>query len=161
MYQCKREQKYVAPRWIKEALGQEEEAEEVAKVATSSSSSSWERPLTDFQAVEMSDYIFNEQEAQAYFSDEGEETGYYEPGPSWEHMWFQDHETHDYPWNLEPYGPEAYGAYWERWLEEVIAPPPADYYYRNAAAVLAKYMRSKERIRREEGQARVNANPAT
>ena len=135
-----KKQEYVAPRWIKEALGHAEDAEEATRVATSSSISSWERPLTDSQAVEMSDYIFNDQEAQAYFSDDEEEDlEYFEQGPSWEHMWFQGRETHDYPWNLAPYGPEAYGAYWEQWLEEVIAPPPADYYYRNAAAICQRY----------------------
>ena len=50
-----KKQEYVAPRWIKEALGQEEETEGTTKVVTSSSSSSWERPLSDSQAVEMSD----------------------------------------------------------------------------------------------------------
>ena len=135
-----KKQEYVAIRWIKETLGHADDAEEVAKVATSASSSSWERPLTDSQAIELSDYILNDQEAQAYFSDEAEDDlEYFEQGPSWEHMWFQGRESLDYPRNLRPYGPEAYGAFWESWLEEVIAPPPADYYHRNAAAVLADY----------------------
>ena len=86
----------------------------------------------------MSNYLLNEQEAQEFFSEESEGENN-EPGPSWEHMWFQDHASHDYPPNLVTYGPEAYGAYWERWLAEIIAPPPADYYHPNAAAVLAQY----------------------
>ena len=131
----------MAPRWLEEALGQAEEETVPGKMATSSSSSSWERPLTDSQAVEVSDYLLNEQEAHEYFSDEAEEAEYYEPGPSWEHIWFHDHASHGYPLNLAPYGPEAYGAYWERWLAEVIAPPPADYYHQHSAAALARYER--------------------
>ena len=70
-------------------------------------------------------------------SDESEEEAEY--GPAWEHMSFDDRASYEYPHNLLPYGPEAYGAFWERWLEEVIAPPPQDYYQQNAASVIEHY----------------------
>ena len=128
-----KKQPYVEPSWVKKALGQKQTEARGA----SSSSSSWERPLTDSQAVELSDYLLTEQEAQACNCEESEEEAEY--GPTWEHMCFQDNATYEYPDNLLPYGPEAYGAYWERWLAEVIAPPPYDYYQQNAAAVIAQY----------------------
>ena len=85
----------------------------------------------------MSNYLLTEQEAHAVNSEESDVEA--EPGPAWEHRWFQDSASYEYPVNLAPYGPEAYGAYWERWLAEIIAPPPADYYQQNAASVLAQY----------------------
>ena len=101
----------------------------------------WNRPLTDSQAVEISDYILTEQEAHEFYSEEPEEEEEY--GPAWEHIWFQDNAIYEYPHNLLPYGPEAYGAYWERWLAEVITPPPQDYYQQNAASVIAQYDKRK------------------
>ena len=65
-----KKQPYIEPSWVKEALGQEEQ--QAATGANSSSSSSWERPLTDSQAVEMSNYLLTEQEAHAFNSEESE-----------------------------------------------------------------------------------------
>ena len=93
-----KKQPYIEPSWVKEALWKEEQQETTG--ANSASSSSWERPLTDSQAVEMSNYLLTEQEAQAYDSEEPEAENE-EPGPAWEHMWFKDLESHDWPWNLE------------------------------------------------------------
>ena len=85
----------------------------------------------------MSNYLLTEQEAQAFNSEESEEEAEY--GPAWEHVRFQENASYEYPENLAPYGPEAYVAYWERWLAEIIAPPPADYYQQNAASVVVQY----------------------
>ena len=62
-----------------------------------------------------------------------------EDGPSWEHIWFHGRESEQFPADLRSYGPEAYGAYWEKWLAEVIRPPPPGYYYIQNDAILSKY----------------------
>ena len=108
-----KKQEFVAPKWIKEALyphGNEET--ESNHRHTGASSSSWEGPITDSQAVHISDYILTEQEEQAYFSaDENESLAEPDQGPAWERMWFSDLDSDRYPADLSPYGPEAYGAY--------------------------------------------------
>ena len=124
-------QPYIEPAWVKAAIGQAH----VAAGASSSSSSSWERPLTDSQAVELSDMLLTEQETREFLSDESEE----ETGPAWEQPDFINKASYEYPYNLQPYGPEAYGAFWEQWLDELVAPTPHDYYQQNAASVIAHY----------------------
>ena len=42
-------------------------------------------------------------------------------------------------------GPEAYGAFWEQWLEELTAPTPHDYYQRNAASVIEEYDKKRDK----------------
>ena len=125
-------QPYVEPGWVKAALGQDNGV----AGATSSSSSSWERPLTDSQAVEISDALLTEREMREFLS---EESGEEESGPAWEQQGFAHKASYEYPHNLLPYGPEAYGAFWEKWLEELVTPPPQDYYQQNAASVIAHY----------------------
>ena len=124
-------QPYIEPAWIKAAIGQEN----APTGANSSSSSSWERPLTDTQAVELSDVLLTEQETREFLSEESEE----ETGPAWEQADFTNKASYEYPHNLLPYGPEAYGAFWEQWLDELVAPTPHDYYQQNAASVIAHY----------------------
>ena len=96
---------------------------------TGASNSSWEGPITDFQAVQVSDYMLTEQEAQAYFSADENENPEPDQGPAWERMWFSELESDQYPADLSHYGPEAYGAFWETWLAELHQPPPPDYYH--------------------------------
>ena len=67
---------------------------------------------------------------------ESEEPEY---GPSWEHIWFQGQESDAFPADLRSYGPDAYGAYWEQWLAEVIRPPPPGYYCSQNEAIIRKY----------------------
>ena len=124
-------QPYIEPAWVKAAIGQAQGA----TGTSSSSSSSWDRPLTDTQAVELSDMLLTEQEIREFLSDESEE----ETGPSWEQPDFINKASYEYPYNLQPYGPEAYGAFWEQWLDELVAPTPQDYYQQNAASVIAQY----------------------
>ena len=124
-------QPYIEPAWVKAAIGQQN----ATTGATSSSSSSWERPLTDSQAVELSDILLTEQEIREFLSEESEA----ETGPAWEQPDFINKASYEYPHNLQPYGPEAYGAFWEQWLDELVAPTPYDYYQQNAASVIAHY----------------------
>ena len=44
-------------------------------------------------------------------------------------MKIKEYDSDRFPADLSPYGPEAYGAYWEKWLAEVIRPPLPGYYY--------------------------------
>ena len=106
---------------------------------TGASSSSWEGPLTETQAVHISDYLLTDQEAQVYLS-EYEEEGQEQPerGPAWERIWFSEYDSDRFPADLSPYGPETYGAYWEKWLAEVIRPPPPGHYDMQNEAILAK-----------------------
>ena len=88
----------------------------------------------------MSDYLLTEQEAQEYLSEKNDsDPEQPDIGPAWEHMWFQEYESDRFPDDLSPYGPEAYGAYWEKWLAEIIRPPPPGYYYIQKDAILAKH----------------------
>ena len=64
-----KKQEYVALKWIKEALDpQNYEDTETNQHQADASSSSWEGPLTDSQAVHISDYLLTDQEAQAFLS---------------------------------------------------------------------------------------------
>ena len=53
-------------------------------------------------------------------------------------MKIKEYDSDRFPADLSPYGPEAYGAYWEKWLAEVIRPPLPGYYYMQNEAILAK-----------------------
>ena len=123
-------QPYVEPEWVRAAIG-----EESKPGANSSSSSSWEKPLTDSQAVELSDMLLTEQETKEFLSDESD----IDTGPAWEQSDFKDMKSYEYPYDLQPYGPEAYGAFWEQWLDELAAPTPHDYYQQNAVSVIEVY----------------------
>ena len=125
-----KKQEYVALSWVTEALGTGSGAANSATIThhTGASSSSWEGPIYDTQAVALSDHLLTEQEEAAFFSDDEEQQGP-DRGPSWETAWFYGFESDQYPADLRPYGPEAYEAYCEAWLEEVQRPPPQDYYY--------------------------------
>ena len=86
-----KKQDYIAPKWIEEALGAQPQTAANNETRTEgASSSSWEKPITDSQAVEMSDYLLTEQEAQEYLS-ENNDSDPEQPdiGPAWEHMWFR------------------------------------------------------------------------
>ena len=120
------------------------------------SSSSWEGPITDSQAVAVSDYLLTEQETAQYYSEDGEaETDVHkeeqiydennkksEPtyedvqdlgsGPSWEIEIPPPMRSIEYPRNMEGYtisGENAYDAYFKACLDEVMEPPPSDTYY--------------------------------
>ena len=93
-------------------------------------SSSWEQPITDTQAIEISNCIFSKDEEHAYFSEEEAATA---PGPAWEQTWFKDRTTDtwyyapQYPHKIE--GSESGDSNWEAWLAEVTTVPPPNYYY--------------------------------
>ena len=116
-------QPYKEPEWIRAELNSDRNN------GASSSSSSWTTHISDSQAVEMSDYLLTEHQAQIYMSEEDDIEEEPENGPSWEHIWFHGQESDAFPADLRPYGPEAYGAYWEQWLAEIIRPPPPGYHY--------------------------------
>ena len=78
---------FVAPKWIEEALGEKAQAENTNDVRSkSASSSNWDKPLTDTQAVEISDYLITDQEAQFFVSEDEDTQVTPEPeaGPAWE-----------------------------------------------------------------------------
>ena len=125
-------QPYVEPEWVRAEIGEE------SKPGTnSSSSSSWEKPLMDSQAVAISDMLLTTQEAKEFLSDGSDIEN--DIGPAWEHNDFTNMKSYEYPYDLQPYGSEAYGAFWEQWLKELAAPTPHDYYQRNAASVIEAY----------------------
>ena len=53
-------------------------------------------------------------------------------------MKIKEYDSDRFPADLSPYGPEAYGAYWEKWLAEVIRPPLPGYYYMQNEAILTR-----------------------
>ena len=145
----------MAPDWVKEALEQGDHMQHIkpenqVRIFTptrgQASSSSWEGPITDSQAVVVSDYLLTEQEAAQYHSEDGEEEpdinqrgeqAYEEAqdlgtGPSWEMEIPPRMKSIEYPRNMGAYarsGEDAYEAYWKAWLEEVIEPPTSDTAY--------------------------------
>ena len=64
-------QAYKEPQWIKEILSKEQEnkGQQQVEQQQSSSASSWEQPISDTQAVEISDYIMTNEEEHAFFLD--------------------------------------------------------------------------------------------
>ena len=129
-------QPYIAPKWVRAEIGAESRPG-----ANSSSSSSWETPLTDSQAVGISDFLLTEQETKEFLSEESDND--IDNGPAWEQSDFKNMKSYEYPYNLQPYGPEAYGAFWEQWLEELAAPTPHDYYQQNAASINEVYDKTR------------------
>ena len=67
-----KKQNYVAPSWVAEALGGDTGATNSATTRqhTGASSSSWEGPISDTQAIAISDHLLTEQEEAAFFSDD-------------------------------------------------------------------------------------------
>ena len=78
--------------------------------------------------MRVSDYLLTEEKELDFFSEE-ENTPGPEQGPTWEQIWFAECDANWYPADLRSYGPKAYEMYWEKWLADVIQPPPPDYYY--------------------------------
>ena len=81
--------------------------------------------------------LLTTQEAKEFLSDGSDIEN--DIGPAWEHNEFANMKSYEYPYDLLPYGSEAYGAFWEQWLEELVAPTPHDYYQQNAASVIEAY----------------------
>ena len=110
---------YREPQWIKDILDTEKISDNQPEQAPgsrptrSSSSSSWEQPIPDTQALEISDYIMTRDEERAFFS-EGEELS-----QAWE-VTYSTHEQHTIP-------EESPGDYWETWLEEINQLPMLGY----------------------------------
>ena len=125
-------QDFVASKWVKEALEADSSASTQAQSTypnqTGASSSSWEGPISDTQAVAVSDYLLNEQETAQDFSEE-DEPGRPELGPAWEVAWYHGLHSHQYPRDLGGYGDDGYESYWEAWLDEIQRPPPTNEYY--------------------------------
>ena len=84
-----KKQEYVAPSWVTDALGDGSGAANSATSMhhTGASSSSWEGPISNTQAVALSDHLLTVQEEAAFFSDEEEPQGP-DIGPSWQTAWF-------------------------------------------------------------------------
>ena len=76
-------QTYHEPQWIKEALRGEREPSgaDTRAHSNSASSSSWEQPLTDSQAVNLNNYILTSEEASEFFA-EREEGDSNHPNPA-------------------------------------------------------------------------------
>ena len=117
---------------------------------SSASSAHWEQPISDTQAVELSNYLLTAEEEQEFlatqedsftidqFSQESEEALL-----SWEVHVNQSRDdaltTHWHWDNISStwyYGPQfpyatqaANDPNWAEWLEGVTSPPPQDYYY--------------------------------
>ena len=68
-------QEYKAPSWVKKIMAKEDNMQKKEAQSTSSSSTHWEKPISDTQAVEISDFIMTTAEEQAFFQDDGGETG--------------------------------------------------------------------------------------
>ena len=102
-----KKQEYVPPKWVQEQIGTTN-----ANQSPTPASSSWEGPITDSQAVRISDYLLTEEEEREFFSNE-ENTHGPEQGPSWEQIWFADHDANWDPADLRGYGPQAYEIYLE------------------------------------------------
>ena len=123
-------QAYKEPDWIKNILSKDrEQNQQQARQQQSSSSSSWEQPISETQAVEISDYIMTHAEEQAFLSDEddramsshadqqdtqqqSEENAWSEEAPpSWEQHWEND--------TQQPATQVEDSFDWEAWLDEI------------------------------------------
>ena len=92
-----KQQAYKEPAWITKILDRDEKNDKQARQTPSSSSSRWEQPITDTQAVEISKFIMTSAEEQAFFDGEGCDTSSQnqsseanqdsEEAPSWERYW--------------------------------------------------------------------------
>ena len=117
----------MAPNLVKEALAADgntsSENAHDAQPRGQPSSSSWEGPLADSQAIAISDYLLNEQETTQYLGEDNEpsstvgETSAQEPesGPSWENGWTVGFTSHQYPRDLGGYsvsGETASDTFW-------------------------------------------------
>ena len=69
--QLLKEQEYKAPSWVTKIIEQEENMQRNKWQSSSSSSSRWEAPISDTQAVEISDFIMTTEEEKAFFQDDG------------------------------------------------------------------------------------------
>ena len=132
-------QSYHEPAWVKAVLRNEQGDLDPQETNNTSSSSSWEQPLTDSQAIHISDYILTREEELQFMSEEEDGNDHQEQGnaPAWEQAWENDRPqaTHDYsnelwypgpvsgwPIDLRHYGDDADDEYWSRWLAEVSLP---------------------------------------
>ena len=126
------QQAYKEPAWITKILDKEKQQEsQQARQRPSSSSSSWEQPMSDTQAVEISNFIMTTAEEQAFFagddcamssqdnntSDAQIESE--EAPPSWEQHW--ELETQ------QPATQVADSFDWEAWLAEISELPVQGY----------------------------------
>ena len=117
---------------------QEQKPRQQAKPKQSSSSSSWEQPISDTQAVEISDYIMTHEEEQAFFSDEDDSANSSQPNrqdtlqqreenapegeeapPSWEQAWHDDVQ--------QPSAIAEDTFHWVAWLDEIKQLPIQGY----------------------------------
>ena len=69
--QLLKEQEYKAPSWVTKIIEKEESMQRNKLQSSSSSSSRWEAPISDTQAVEISDFIMTTEEEKAFFQDDG------------------------------------------------------------------------------------------
>ena len=152
-------QEYREPQWIKDVLGSEAKSDNKleetsgSRPNTSPSSSSWEQPISDSQAVQISDYILTGEEEQDFLSqenacedsgqttlhrtDEGtakisqtlntqaEETVNSDEEDT-SPAWEQGWEIDTSP-TYEPIPEENSGDFWETWLEEISQLPAPGY----------------------------------
>ena len=148
-----KQQEYREPAWIKKIINQEQNrSSDMPRPNNSSSSSSnLEEPITDSQAIELSNYLLTTEEEQEFLAtQEGSQTTDQdvtqesEEAPlSWETNGYigRDYtQTGNWHWdvisNTWYYGPQfPYSTQadndpdWATWLAEVTTLPPRDYYY--------------------------------
>ena len=68
-------QAYKAPAWVTKIIDKEESMQCNKLQSSSSSSSRWEEPISDTQAVAISDFLMTAEEEKAFFQEDGEDTG--------------------------------------------------------------------------------------
>ena len=149
-----RQQAYKEPAWIKKIMSQEQKAtKNKPRPSASSSSSNWEQPISDSQAMELSRYLLTEAEEHEFLaSQEDNQTAQDDiivtqeseeaPLSCETHGEVGRHYTHTELWHKDPitdtwfYGPQfPYATQvdndpeWETWLAAVTTSPPHDYYY--------------------------------
>ena len=126
-----KQQAYREPAWITKILDKEEKKGKPARQTPSSSSSRWEQPISDTQAVDISNFIMTSAEEQTFFDDEDCDTSSQtqsreanldnEEAPSWELNWDvgrQDSQQPEIP--VDNYD-------WEAWLAEIQELPVPGY----------------------------------
>ena len=136
--QMLKQQDYKAPSWVTKIIDKEDKQQRHQLQTSSSSSSRWEAPISDTQAVEISDFLMTNEEENIFFQEDGpEDNGTVsstvqtqegstaevetEAAPSWEHHWEADAQPASSPADDDD------SSYWEAWLEDIQYKPRPGY----------------------------------
>ena len=138
-------QAYKAPTWVTNIIekdsktqGQEVQKQAVQRnqvQAASSSSTNWEAPISDTQAIDISEFLMTTEEENIFFQEDGLEDsgavpttvqsqgdpaeGEKDDAPSWERHWEADAQP--------AASPDEDNSYWEEWLEDIQYKPRPGY----------------------------------